>query len=193
MTAAAQITAGGSVHEGTVDELVKNLKLTVKINDTTFGQVGKHEMLVGGPTPVLIREVNDKKTTFSFAKADVEDTVEEYKKDKVILLTDYLKYLKSYQDLLIEMIGWEEKLERVSSDLQREIDAAETKAMAAAEKLKKADKQEEAKKAATEAKDAATEALKVATSQNGLATIVVNAKKAINFMVNKCGVEVEAK
>lgn len=188
-----QTTAGSSIAANSFDQLLKDLKIDVKISDTLYGHKDGSVMIVGGATPVLIREIKDGKSYLSFAKCEAEDKTEEYKKDKVVALSDYLGYLKEYQKVIDFIIGVEEKLEQRSSNFQRDIDAAETKALAEAENLKKADKQEAAKKAATERKEVATEALKVATSQNGAALMIVNAKKAINFMVNKCGVEVEAK
>lgn len=188
-----QTQAGSSIAASSFDQLLKDLKIDVKINDNLYGHKDGSVMIVGGATPVLIREIKDGKSYLSFAKCEAEDKTEEYKNDKVVALSDYLGYLKEYQKVIDFIIGVEEKLEQRSANFQRDIDAAETKALAEAENLKKADKQEAAKKAATERKEVATEALKIATSQNGAALMIVNAKKAINFMVNKCGVEVEAK
>ena len=188
-----QTTAGSSIAADTFDQLIKDLGIDVKIKDNLYGEKDGPAMIVGGATPVLIREVKDNTSHLSFAKCEVEDKTAEYQKDKVVTLDAYLGYLKEYQKIVDFVIGVEEKLEQRSTNFQRDIDAAETKALAEAEKLKKADKQEAAKKAATERKEVATEALKIATSQNGAALMIVNAKKAINFMINKCGVEVEAK
>ena len=189
----AQTNAATAIAADTFDALVKELNITVKLSDNKFGTTDTTAMIIGGPIPLLIREVKDNKSYLSFAKCEAEDKVEDYKKDKVVELSAYLGYLKEYQKIVDLIIGIEEKLEQRSANAQRDIDAAETKALAEAEKLKKADKQEAAKKTATERKEVATEALKIATSQNGAALMIVNAKKAINFMINKCGVEVEAK